>query len=180
MNELIKLAQAAGIPAKLIRGQVIALDEERFTVDVQPDDEQSAPLLDVACNVLQDGTGNGVYVLPEIGANVVVVAAEMEVYLLATDKLKRVWMSTEQVSFGIGETIELNGSDAGVPMLPELKNEIEKINAFLDGMRQVFSSWIPVTGDGGLALKTIMVSSISGLPLADLSDENVGNPKVKQ
>lgn len=179
MDELMKFMQPA-TTVKLIRGQVISLDEERLTVDVQPDDNEAAPLLQVACNVLQDGTGNGVFVLPENGANVLVVAIGNEYYMLQTDKVKKVWMSTEGVSMEMGEFIALNDAEEGIPMLPKLREEIDKINAFLEEIRQVFNSWTPVPNDGGAALKAQMTSALSGLQLADLSNEQVGNPKVKQ
>lgn len=181
MNEIMTLMRPAdGVPVKLIRGHVIDIDEVSFTVDVQPDDNEAAPLLQVVCNVLQDGTGNGVFVLPENGANVLVVAMGNEYYMLQTDKAKRVWMSTEGVSMEMGEFIVLNDAEEGIPMLPKLREQIEKINTFLDEIRQVFNAWTPVPNDGGAALKAQMITALAGLQLADLSDAQVGNPNVKQ
>jgi hypothetical protein len=71
----------------------------------------------------------------------------------------------------------INGTGfSGLVKAPELKTQIDKNTQLLEKIKQVFSQWVPIPGDGGSALKGLS-SSFTSLETADLN--NIENTTVK-
>jgi len=76
------------------------------------------------------------------------------------------------------EEIQLNGDQYGGGIIADkLKEQVDKNSRFLDQLKQILDSWVPVAQDGGLALKTAWSAISSAQHTADLSD--ITNDTVK-
>jgi hypothetical protein len=75
------------------------------------------------------------------------------------------------INYSEVDEIWLRGNQfGGIVKADVLKEEIEKTNEVVSFLRTSLLAWTPVTGDGGLALKTIL-----NAPGNDLSSKNVGD-----
>lgn len=181
MKEIEEIAKRVMSPV-IVAGEVIAVDAQKWTIDVRPLDE-SADIFDVKLRTKTDEQELSVIQVPVVGAQVAVgfeAGSKTNCYLLQASELDRliVNVSGSRMEFTAeGDIIFNDGSNEGLVKLPELQQEIEKINTFLSTMRNVFSTFLPVPSDGGAALKTAMNTAIANLQLADLSD--AGNDKIK-
>lgn len=73
--------------------------------------------------------------------------------------------------------LSLNGEQfGGVVKAKELKIQIDKNTQAISSLQQILNSWVPVSNDGGAALKSL-VSSFVSLPKADLT--NIENETIK-
>jgi len=76
------------------------------------------------------------------------------------------------------DEIQLNGDQyKGLIIYDKLKEQIDKNSQFLDQLKQILDSWVPVPNDGGAALKTAWTAISTTLQTADLSD--ITNDTVK-
>lgn len=76
------------------------------------------------------------------------------------------------------DEIQLNGDQyGGLVIYDRLKSEIDKNSQFLDQLKQILDSWVPVAQDGGAALKTAWTAISSTVQTADLTD--ITNDTVK-
>ncbi|PHN00635.1 hypothetical protein [Flavilitoribacter nigricans] len=162
----------------LVRARVIAVYDQ--AIDVTPINDD-ADILDVKIRVVIDENEAGVMILPPIGSIVLVgLISDTDAYLLSCSEVERMVVNTGKFRFEVdseGNAIFDQGENEGLVKLPDLRTEIDKLNSFLNTIKQTFSSWTPVPNDGGSALKAAMSSALSSEQLADLSE--VGNDKIK-
>lgn len=180
MKELLEQMMKDVIRTSLMKATVTAVDRSGFTCDVQPVDG-SAEVFDVKLRGIQAGDESSLILFPKVGAFVLIgMVSATDAYLLQASELDG--FIIKQAGFRLevdqeGNAVFNDGSFDGLVKLPVLQTEIEKLNSYLNAIKQAFSSFVPVPGDGGAALKTIMLSTISSLPVADLSQ--AGNEKIK-
>ena len=144
------------------------VDELRRTIEATPIDN-SADLFEVN---LQAKTASevGFVQIPTIGSLVVVTFLNKDSgFVSLCESVDRILIDTDSVVFN-------GGDNGGMVIAPELKKQIDKNTALLDAIQQAFSSWTPVSMDGGAALKALSSSFVS-LQKADLS--NIENDKIK-
>lgn len=162
----------------LVRARVIAIDDQAISVTPLNDD---ADILDVKIRVVIDENEAGVMIFPPLESVVLVgLISDTDAYLLACSEVETIVINTGKFRFEVdaeGNAIFDHGEHEGLVKLPALRTEIEKLNNYLNAIKQAFSSWVPVPNDGGSALKAAMSSALSSQQLADLSE--VGNDKIK-
>lgn len=162
----------------LVRARVIAIYDQ--VIDVTPINDD-ADILDVKIRVIVDGNEAGVMIFPPLESIVLVgLISDTDAYLLSCSEVERMVINTGKFRFEVdseGNAIFDQGENEGLVKLPELRAEINKLNSFLNAIKQTFSSWTPIPNDGGSALKAAMSSALASEQTADLS--GVGNDKIK-
>jgi len=169
MNEIKsyvqKLTNNGNTSVESFLAKVIEVHRENRLCDVQP--LEGAELFDVRICAIQLKQTNGFWIVPKIGSHVVVTM------LGANSGFVSMFSEVDEIYLQTSET-----DNGGLIIRKELKTEIDKINTFLNTIRTVFNSFVPVPSDGGAALKTAMVSAIQNLQLANIGT-NIENEKVK-
>lgn len=152
-----------------IIAEVKSIDKEKRTCVVVPLNGQ-VELTDVRLQSIQSST-SGIYFEPAIGSYVIVgFIDENEAFIVLTEKI-------EEIEIIASGTVKINGDKfGGLVKINELKSQIEKNTILLKAIQNTFSMWVPVTSDGGAALKAASASFIN-LDTANL--ENVENEKIK-
>lgn len=78
------------------------------------------------------------------------------------------------------ELIQFNkGEKGGIPISSEVAIRLNSIEQDINGLKQVFSSWVAVPNDGGNALKTASASWY-GSALSETQESDIANEKIKQ
>lgn len=73
----------------------------------------------------------------------------------------------------------INGEDnGGLTITPELKLQLEKLTARVDGIIDAIDNGVPVAGDGGVALQNTIKVALAALVDKE-SFDNIENTKVK-
>lgn len=174
---LEKIAQNV-VQMTLVRAKVIAVYDQ--AIDVTPINED-ADIFDVKIRVIIDENEAGVMIFPLIESVVLVgLISDTDAYLLSCSEVERMVINTGKFRFEVddeGNAIFDQGENEGLVKLPELRTEIDKLNSYLNTIKQTFSTWVPVPNDGGSALKVAMNSALASQQTADLS--GVGNDKIK-
>ena len=169
-----QLAKGTGETACLVC-TVDSVDYDARTVDCTPLNE-GAPLLGVNLQANQNSTF-GLVAFPRVGSYVVVgfVAEGSAGIVLLTDDIESLQLvisdSTTQItadenglSVNVGDNISAvlsadniifnGGSLGGLVKIEELTERLNIIENDINTLKTVFSSWTPVSQDGGAALKT--------------------------
>ena len=133
---------------------LVSVDKYLNTCDVDPLDGD-AGLLDVKLTATE-GNQTGFIVYPEIDSSVIVTFLDKDTAFIS--------MCTE-----VEEVVFNGGTNGGLINIDTLILELNKNNAILTALIQGFSTFVPVTNDGGAALKTLMVSALSSLQTGDFS-----------
>lgn len=153
----------------LVIAKVDSVNEENRTCDVSPiDDNADTSIPDVSL-LIEDS--NGMLLIPVIGSTVAVMYNKRGIAFVALcSELKKVECYAELFQFN-------DGGFGGLTKTPELKTGLTTNNDILTKLLQMFESWTPVAGDGGLALKTLATQTLTGLTVGNFS--NIENEKVK-
>lgn len=180
MIELIEKIASNAVKIKFLVAKVDQVDESNFTVDATPINGESETF-DIKIRVVIDAQEEGIISIPSIGSRILVgMADQVNGYLLQCEKIDRlIWkISGFRMEIDNEGNMTFNeGENDGIVKLPELKNQVDKLNNFLTAIKNTFNSWVPVPSDGGAALKSAMVSALASQQVADLS--NAGNEKIK-
>jgi hypothetical protein len=129
----------SGISA-VFTAQVTAVNSN--TCEVLVDD--NTMLTDVRLLAVINSETSNMLVTPKVGS-----------YVLITDLSGGKLNDLAVLQFSEIEKITINGGELGG--LVKIKELTEKLNALendLNALKQVFSTWVPVTQDGGAALRT--------------------------
>ena len=134
--------------------------------------------------VVADGNGRGIIAYPVEGSQVSIVLldgidtmafvsqmSDIESYLVRADN----GVSIELTADG---KVLLNGDGfGGVVKMQELKTQLDKTNEVVAGMKKALDTWVPVKGDGGTVLKTLMTTALAGKTLGSFG--GLENPNVQ-
>lgn len=167
--EAIREIVKSSLPLVCDFGTVTSVDEETFLCDI--DIEGKSPVGDVRlfCGDYEtDAKGGGIVVIPEVGAQVLVIFFSKTVaFMLQCSKAKK---------------IVFNGGElGGLVLLNELKSNLEKLTKRVDGIIDAINNAVPSTGapDSGLALQTTMKTKLA--TLTDKEDfSKIENKKILQ
>lgn len=149
----------AGAPAPtVVVGTVTATDGA--TADIQPLDQTAAPLLGIDLSV---GETAALSYHPEVGAVVLVV------------------LDTPTSGFVIGASrgkIVMNGGELGALIkIDELRAQLDKMTARIDGIIDAIKNGKPAPQDGGAGLQTTIISALAKLndkeDFGDIADNNI-------
>ena len=167
----------------MIQGTVVSVDETAQTCDVDPANND-ARILGAKLKSLVDEKEVGILVFPKVGSTVLVAFSNGS----DTDAFVVSYGAFEQVKIwgqnGFKMVLDLDGNltfndgqNDGLVKLPALAAEIAKVSAFMTAVKNIFSNWTPISGDGGAALKVYANIALAGVQNPDLSQ--VGNDKIK-
>ena len=171
--------QGANIEAQLCT--VTAVDAAARTVDCEPLDE-SAPLLGVNLQANQ-GLTSGMVLIPKVGSYVIVALMNDGVNgcVIATEEVERMELVIGEARVEVTEDgIVLNGGAlGGLVKVEALTARLNGIEESINELKAALSGWVPVSQDGGAALKGAISSWASEtLVLTERGDYE--NEKVKQ
>ena len=171
--------QGANIEAQLCT--VTAVDAAARTVDCEPLDE-SAPLLGVNLQANQ-GLTSGMVLIPKVGSYVIVALMNDGVNgcVIATEDVERMELVIGEARVEVTEDgIVLNGGGlGGLVKVEALTARLNGIEESINELKAALSGWVPVSQDGGAALKGAISSWASEtLVLTERGDYE--NEKVKQ
>lgn len=171
--------QGANIEAQLCT--VTAVDAAARTVDCEPLDE-SAPLLGVNLQANQ-GLTSGMVLIPKVGSYVIVALMNDGVNgcVIATEEVERMELVIGEARVEVTEDgIVLNGGGlGGLVKVEALTARLNGIEESINELKAALSGWVPVSQDGGAALKGAISSWASEtLVLTERGDYE--NEKVKQ
>ena len=160
IRELIRGLAATGVPVAVIPGTVTAV--AGATCDVQPDEPGAAPLLGV---LLLPVAGAGLLLTPAVGALCLVAPVDGDantcVLLTCSDT----------------DSIALRGTAlGGLVKAQTLRDELTKTNVVVAAIAQAITTWAPLAGDGGAALKVAATAALAGKTVGDFSQ--LENPNV--
>lgn len=194
-NVIRLLAQPDGETVALIC-TVDAVDKTARTIDCSPINE-GAPLLGVNLQANQ-GIDFGLCLFPEVGSYVVVgfVADGAAGVVLLTEKIESAEIVIGDTSavvdvdgfrVDVGEisahldknAVTFNGGKlGGLIRVEDLTNRLNIIENDINSLKTAIAGWVPISQDGGAALKTA-VTSWAGEQLTPTTRNDYENEKVK-
>ena len=177
---LRKIAQQYGSGGLLQGATVKAVNADKFTCDVETDNEDELP------GVLYKSVSGGdvdVVFQPAIDSRVFImqIADSDEWVILKFGAVDKVFIKVGNYSSLItAEGIEFNGGSlGGMVKVEALVSKINALESDLNTLKTAFNSWIVVPSDGGAALKTI-AATWSGQTITATTRQDLENDKVKQ
>lgn len=178
IKNIIKQIATEGSSASLFIGTVSAVDTKTRTVDVEPINED-APVLGVNLQANQEAT-LGVVFFPRVGsyvavamlsgyaAGVVVLTEDVESIEVNINDGTKLTITEGGISLAVkdGTTLDIddsaavfNGGDlGGLINVADLTDRLNTIEKDINNLKSVMSSWVPVSQDGGAALKSAVTS----------------------
>ena len=184
MIDLIKKVVEESMPLQVIPAKVLSVDKDACTCEVEPINGD-ADIFDVRLKAIIDDTQNGVVFYPVVGSTVLVALIEND----ENNAFVAMQSTFESASIIVqdGFKLELDseglilneGQNGPLIVIESLKSEIDKINQFLTTIRDTFTNWVPVTQDGGAALKTAMSAALASQQTAVITAQQIGNDKIK-
>lgn len=142
---------------KYFDATVISVDEDNGTCFVNSaDGGQSFNNLKVRyMSELADGDEN----IPEIDSSVTILFTQItEPIIVSTSWLQRktITIGDSVIDIKKDEIILNDASFGGLVKVEELVQKINNLESLVNDLQAKFLAWTPVSGDGGLALKTIL------------------------
>lgn len=160
MNDVFEII-SRGIKTKYtaIVGTVTAVDEPGLLCDVAPLDDANAVIFDVR---LTAGS-NGFAIIPAVNSKVIVMMISKEVgVVVAVDTVTKIIMN--------------GGAEGGLIKVNELKTQLDKTNEMVTALANSLTGFIPVSSDGGAALKTYASGQLSGKSVGNW--DSIENDKI--
>ncbi len=151
---------------------VVSVDEENFLCDCIDDLDNDMP--QVLYNSIQGGSGYVVFE-PAINSRIYIGKVEDsdQWIMVMPGKINKVIINADTL-------IQLNGGTHGGLVLRDgVKEQLNKIEADLNTIKTVFTTWVPVTGDGGAALKAL-TATWAGETLTETVNADIENTAITQ
>lgn len=170
--------------ATVFPGKVIAVDTSNYTCDVEPSDG-GATFFNVRLKPVSDSDGNGIIVIPEVDSDVLVGVTDLNqdsTFVVQFGKVKSYLVKTTSGTLEVDAagTIKLNGDNlGGLIKINSLIQELNASNQLLLAIKNVLTSWAPVSGDGGAALKLAAIGALQQLQPGQFDTNTLENTKVK-
>jgi hypothetical protein len=163
-NLRVKLKEFLSPPIQVFHAVVKSIDLNNQCCTVTP--FEAADIDDVRLKGSVDKISDGIVEVPKVGSTVLVG-------LIGNDEDTAYVVKCTEV-----EKLIINGGTlGGMVKAKVLKTELDKTNAILQAMMNVFqTSWTPVTQDGGAALKIAMNAALAGKLVGDFT--KIENEKV--
>jgi hypothetical protein len=152
--------------------KVKAIDEVKMTCDVSV--EGTADLFDVRLRSVIDSAEKGILIYPKIGTYVlvgIIDGRKTSAFVAATSEVDKIRL--------MSDVIELSGNSlGGIVKADELKTQLDKMTARIDGIIDAITNGVPVTDYSGAGLQSSIVLALQ--TLIDIENFNhIKNDKVK-
>lgn len=182
-DEQIKTALKAltgGYKAVTLIAQVKSVSEDEATIAVAIGD---LTIEDVRLRSIIDGD-KGIYVIPEVDSMVRIIRIECsdDFQVIGYSTFTKVLIKGDNISLEINQDNIIFNENALGSYMADINKLVGKINALeqdLNTLKTVFTNWVPVTYDGGAALKTASASwseqNITETNVDDIKDEKILN-----
>ena len=123
---------------------------------------------DVRLNAAINGNANNLLIKPKVGSTVLIAdLSEGDLRDLAVIG----WSEVDSI-------IVNGGTNEGLVKVKELTDKINTLENSLNSLKSVFSAWVPTPGDGGLVLKTAVITW-AGSQLSVTNKADIQNEKIK-
>ena len=99
---------------------------------------------------------DGMLLIPAVDSNIIVQwTNDVQPYVIMYSELSKVLYIVGDNAIEISEVLKLCGDEyGGLIKIEELVSKLNAVEKDLNSIKNVFSSWTPVSQDGGAALKT--------------------------
>ena len=168
IRELIRQiagTSGTGVQAVFFSGVVESSDGEQCRVKVG-----DVVMEGVRCTAVIDGDAGNLKVKPAAGS--VVLLADLSAGTMR-DMAVVAWSKIDEIIFD-------GGQNGGMCRVPELKTQLDKLTARVDGIINAIKSATPAVGaaDGGASLKTSIVTGLSTISQKE-NFSSIENKKIK-
>ncbi len=124
---------------------------------------------------------SGLYAKPKIGSNVLVtIIRKNDAFVSLFSDVDNYEIVIGNTSFVMdGSTIKMNGGSLGG--LVKVQANVSKLNTIensINSLKQILTAWVPVSNDGGAALKTA-ITTWAGQALTPTTILDIEDTKVK-
>lgn len=168
---------------------VFSVDKQDFTCDVTPL-RGDADIYKVRLKASVGSEDLGVVLFPEVGSSILVSFIDKQ----DTQAFVSAFDSVESCNISIGNKFVLKidangnvdldankitmngGSNGSLLILPKLIQEIQKLNLFLNTIRNAIGAAPVAPTDGGASFKASLIAALSTQQVANLTD--LGNDKI--
>lgn len=148
-------------------------------------DRNGAPkLLDVRLNALEEIGESYATIVPVensfVLCGVIENTKEDAVVLTCSEVQKIIWKVGEMQLDVTADGIVMNGGDnGGIPIVAKVTDRLNLLEKDLNDLKTIFSSWTPVSNDGGAALKGLpTMQKWFGGQLTETEVSQIENPKI--
>ncbi len=157
-----KIASPKGV-VSIFTAQVKSVDGETCSIDLD-----GLVLNDVRLRAVVNNENSKILVTPKVGSNVTVADMNGDKCGMAVIGYSEV----DRIEIDCADKIVINGSDnKGLVKIDKLTEKLNAIEQDINMLKGIFSGWVPVTQDGGAALKAAAATWASGqLQMTQISD----------
>lgn len=147
--------------------------DQLCAVNIAAEGEEPIIFPDIKLRSVADGDKSGIMFIPAVGAHVVFckIEGQNDYVLIKTSKLQKTVLNCDNIVFN-------EGLNKGMVKAPELTKKLNALEKQLNDLKQIFSTWTPVSQDGGAALKGV-ISSWAGNSLLETEQTEIENEKIK-
>lgn len=194
-SALIQLVQEQIPPAFV--GKVLSVDEATAEVEVLYNeleytaklksivDEQEVglvllPEMDSMVYVVPEGIVEPRYVVAKVNtiAKIKLVMGDLAIILDKEEKLASLTVGNTTIEV-MNDLASINGGDnGGVPVSQSISDKLNALENDINSLKQAFSQWVPVSQDGGAALKS-GITSWAGQSITNTKSGDLENSKFK-
>jgi len=166
---LKRMASEVG-PANTLLGTIKSVNEGDQTCVIY-DDDLEIDFTDVRLRPVLDGN-TSLTLVPKLNtwALAIRIEGEDDWMLIAAGEFEKYLITCDNVVFN-------GGTKGGLVNWPDVKTELDKTNEVVNIIANALSTWVPVAGDGGAALKTAFNAAIVGKAVGNFNDKE--DTKVK-
>lgn len=162
LTELVRILAKTGEQVFSEVGTVKEINEEERTCTVVPSNG-NAEILDVNLQA-NINLKNGIVMFPVIDSEVMVTfLSEENAYISLYSDIDRIVIN--------------NGENGGLINIVDLVDKLNTVEDDLNNLKNIFALWVPVSQDGGAALKAALANYLTDFILPttklDLEDPNV-------
>jgi hypothetical protein len=181
IEKAIRAASKKAIPVMVTEGIVDDVNKNARTCNVNRED--LSDLTEVRLNAILEAGENVLTIFPRKGSKVLCIIIEndpTDAYVLAANEIEEISGQIGEMTFKWNaDGFEFNGGSlGGMVDAGELKTQLEKLTARVDGIIDAINNGIPVAQDGGAALQTSIKASLA-LIVDKENFESLENENIK-
>lgn len=178
IREALKAFSGKGGAITLL-AEVKTVDEAQAIISVNIGNDLI--LEDIRLRSIVDGD-NGVYIIPQIGSQVMLLRFDNSDEFMAVgfSKFDKVIIKGETISLEVNQDNIIFNANALGSFLPDINKLITKINNLeqsVNDLKTALSTWVPVPQDGGASLKA-GITTWAGQQIIKTTKDDIKDPKI--
>lgn len=159
---------------------VMSIDEDACTVDVVT--AEGMDIFEVKLRAVKTEK-YGFIIFPKKDTTIQIcqINNDNDFLMLHADEVEEIYIKIEDMTFEATKAgFVFNGGDGkGMVLLEKTVERLNKLEQDINNLKNAFSGWLPVSQDGGAALKTA-TGSWFGQQLIETTNDDIENTKIKQ